>query len=91
MNTKQLILYNIYLNFTTNIHYNYLNKLITSQITNFPKKTYIKPIPTTHYSITYTTHFIKNTITYQYHNNYHFKNPNHPTTLIYLNQPTFTI
>ena len=54
-------------------------------------KTCIEPVPTAHCSVTYTTHFVGDTVTYQCHHGYHFKNPHHPATLVCLDQPAFAV
>lgn len=89
--TKQLVLCSVCLDFTAVIHYDYLSKLIVSQITDFPGKTCVEPVPTAHCSMTYTTHFVGDTVTYQCHHGYHFKNPSHPATLVCLDQPAFAV
>lgn len=48
-------------------------------------------MPTAHCSVSYTTHFVGDTVTYQCHNGYHFKNPSHPATLVCLDQPAFAV
>lgn len=60
-------------------------------INNRQRKTCVEPVPTAHCSMTYTTHFVGDTVTYQCHNGYHFKNPSHPATLVCLDQPAFAV
>ncbi|XP_022342446.2 tolloid-like protein 1 [Crassostrea virginica] len=60
-------------------------------INNGQRKTCIEPVPTAHCSVTYTTHFVGDTVTYQCHHGYHFKNPHHPATLVCLDQPAFAV
>ncbi|XP_061196734.1 uncharacterized protein LOC133205009 [Saccostrea echinata] len=55
------------------------------------KKTCIEPVPTAHCFVTYSTHFVGDTVTYQCHNGYQFKNPKHPATLTCLDQPAFAV
>ncbi|XP_052714744.1 uncharacterized protein LOC128188023 [Crassostrea angulata] len=60
-------------------------------INNRQRKTCVEPVPTAHCSMTYTTHFVGDTVTYQCHHGYHFKNPSHPATLVCLDQPAFAV